>query len=36
MLRVNDQELESMKEFKYLESTLTEDNNMSIEKKYKF
>jgi hypothetical protein len=31
MLKVDDQEFESVKEIKYLGSILTEDNNISIE-----
>jgi hypothetical protein len=31
MLKVDDQEFERVREFKYLRSTLTEDNNITIE-----
>jgi flagellar basal body rod protein FlgB len=31
MLKVDDQEFEKVREFKYLGSTLTEDNNITIE-----
>jgi hypothetical protein len=31
MLKVDDQKFERVREFKYLRSTLTEDNNITIE-----